>query len=356
MTSGCCDGAAAKKRRLAVLAFLRFALLVVLGWSAIAPPNATIAQIYSEADLKPDAVRLRNAAIKIYELGLKPSLTAEEKKAIGDFSFNFPMPRKGDELLNFAATTDGRFLIMPVMSLRALEDMATAYAWLYHNKMSLSTIDLYYAMLRYRGADVFPGGQLPKILDALGIPADAYKTSKAVDELSLRLRNDAFAFVIAHELGHIRYRHKPVSAISAQQARADESESDRFALDLLGRTGTAPLGAALFFQAQIYSLLHRHEFRSDDDWQKYVTLRMTHPLSVDRIKSMADYIEGPFLRARPTEIGLWLDIAARLRQMTGIMEDLDLARCVVMVAREADPAILKPRRGVESEEMLKRCR
>ncbi len=333
-----------------------FAAFLIAAFSGlVAVSSGTSAQIYSKADLDPDAVRLRNAVIKIYEIGLKPSLTSEEKDALGDFSFNFPMPRKGDELLNFAATTDGRFLVMPVMSLRALEDLTTAYAWLYHNKYSLSTIDLYFAMLRYRDPKDFPGGKFPKIMDALGVPKDAYKTSKKVDELSLSLRNEAFAFIIAHELGHIRFRHNPIKDITPKQAQDDESESDRFALELFKRTGTPALGPMLFFQAQVYALLHRHEFRTDDEWLKYVTLRMTHPLSVERIKAMADFIEGPLLKSRPKETGLWLDIAGKFRQMTRIMEDVELARCIVKVAKEADPAILKPRRGVEAAEMMKRC-
>ena len=321
----------------------------------VAISSVASAQIYSKADLDAEAVRLRNAVIKIYEIGLKPSLTPEEKSALGDFQFNFPMPRRSDGLLNFAATTDGRYLIMPLMSLKALEDLTTAYAWLYHNKYSLSTIDLYFAMLRYRDPKDFPGGHFPKIMDALGVPKDAYKTSKKVDELSLSLRNEAFAFIIAHELGHIRFRHKPIKDISAKQAQADESESDRFALELFKRTGTPALGPMLFFQAQVYALLHRHEFRTDDEWLKHVSLRMTHPLSVERIKAMADFIEGPLIQSRPKETGLWLDIAGKFREMTRIMEDVELARCIVKVAKNADPSILKPRRGVEAAEMMKRC-
>src|SRR4029453_7373226 len=40
-------------------------------------------------------------------------------------------------------------VVMPILSLKVVEDMATAYAWLYQNGMSLGTIDLYFAMLRH---------------------------------------------------------------------------------------------------------------------------------------------------------------------------------------------------------------
>jgi hypothetical protein len=47
------------------------------------------------------------AVIKIYEIGIKPSLTEAEKKAIGDFEFRFPYPKGNDELMNFYATPTG---------------------------------------------------------------------------------------------------------------------------------------------------------------------------------------------------------------------------------------------------------
>ncbi|NJM35673.1 MAG: hypothetical protein HC850_14335 [Rhodomicrobium sp.] len=241
------------------------------------------------------------------------------------------------------------------MSLKALEDLTTAYAWLYHQKMSLSTIDLYFTMLRHREPKDFPGGKHPPILKALGVPDNALKNPK-IDELSLSLRNEAFAFIIAHELGHIRFRHKPLSDITPEEAQKDETQSDQFALDVLARTGTPPLGAVLFFQAQIYSLKHRAEFNSDEAFRKYVTLTMTHPLSIERIKAMTAYIQGPLARSRPKETAVWQGIAMQLGQIAAIMEDVELARCVIKVAKEADVSILQPRKAVEAAEMMRLCR
>ncbi len=331
------------------------ALIIVAVIGLPGTPSAAEAEIYSQAELRKDEVRLRNAVFRIYSIGLEPSLTGAERDAIGDVDFRFPYPEEKDVLLNFAATTDGRFLLMPLLSLKALEDLTIAYAWLYHRGLSLSTIDLYFTMLRYHDPKDFPGGKFPPILKALGVPADALKDPK-VDDLSLRLRNEAFAFVIAHELGHIRFRHRPLDEITAEQAQHDEADADRFGLDLLGRTGTPALGAVLFFQAQIYGLLHHSEFRSEREWRDYVKSKMTHPLSVERIKAMAAYMVGPLARSRPAEAAIWTGIAGQLLQAVAIMEDDDLARCVVRVAKAADPSILKPREGVESAQMLARCR
>jgi hypothetical protein len=335
--------------------FCTVILLILIACPAIAAHPA-LAQIYSEADVAGDAVRLRNAVHKLYALGIKPVLTPGEIRALGDFEFDFPLSKDGDDILDFSATTDGRYLQMPVMSLKALEDLATAYAWLTENRKSLGTIDLYFAMLRYRDPSAFAGGRHPKPLDALGVPADAYKTSKTVDDISLRLRNEAFAFIMAHELGHIRFRHRPVNELTARQARADEVEADRFALDIFARTGTGVLGPILYFQAQVYRLVHRHEYASDAQWRDYVKSAMTHPVSLERIKEMIGFIEGPLIRARPGEVRFWRQTATMLQGIAHTLEDIDLGRCIVRVAKAADPAILKPRAGAEAAEIMRRCR
>ena len=330
------------------------AILATLSLLAASP--AARGQLYTAADLEPDAARLKSVVHKIYSIGFKPVLTREELARLGEFQFDFPLPRGNDDALNFAATTDGRYLIMPLMSLKFLEDMTTAYAWLFQNGMSLSTIDLYFAMLRYREPARFPGGRPPKILDALGVPHDAYKTSKQVDEMSLALRNEAIAFVIAHELGHILYRHKPVDQLTSRQALADEMQSDRFALDLMKRTSTPPFGPLLFFQGQLYMLLHRHEFPDEEAWQRYIQNRMTHPISIDRMKAMANFMRDEFPEVRPTERSTWQDIGNTFLTHTDTMADLGIARCIIRIAKEADLAILKPRKTVEAEEIQARCR
>lgn len=334
----------------------RYAYLLLLLLSVFAAlPAVAAPDIYSRAELETEAVRLRNAVIRIYEIGLKASLTAEEKRAIGDFEFIFPSPKDGGHGSDFAATTDGRFLIMPLAALKGLEDLATAFAWRYEQRQLLSAIDLYFTMLRFRDRKDFPGGKYPTIMDALSVPKDAYRIDKKVDDLSLRLRNGALAFIIAHELGHIRFKHKPVAQIGALQSQRDETEADRFALDLFARTKTAALGAVVFFQSQIYSLPHRHEYPSEDDWRKHVASVMTHPLSVDRIRAMADHMEGPLARSISNETVHWREMGALTRGLVNIMMDDELARCVVRLAKDADPAILRPRGGAEGAGLTMGC-
>ena len=259
-----------------------------------------LSTVYPRSVLEKDRKRLETAVRKLFRIGLEPSLNAKEKKALSHVQFHFPYPRPKDYPLNFYAfAKDGRaVVVMPVLSLKMLEDLTTAYAWLHENGYSLSTIDLYFAMLRHRAKADFPGRKYLPPLQALGIPANALDDPK-VDANSLSFRNEAFAFILLHELGHVLFKHKGYDEITKAQARADEVQSDRFALDVLGRTGTPPLGAVFFFQAQFYSLPHRGLFKSEAAWEKYMNKAATHPLTGDRLSELARYVDGTLAESRP---------------------------------------------------------
>lgn len=337
-------------------AWIARVLYLFIACSAAAPCWADVSAMYPRSELDNAAPRLTAAVTKIYDLGVKPHLTREELSRLRAFGFHFPLPSPGDEVLNFYANDAGGkpIVVMPILSLKVVEDMATTYAWLYQNGMSLATIDLYFAMLRHKPKRDLPEGKYPPLLATLGIPANALKDAQ-IDQLSLSFRNQAFAFVLVHELGHILHKHRDYDTISKAQARADEAEADRFALDVLARTQTAPLGAILFFQAQVYSHPHRGEFADRQAWEQYLLTTSTHPLTVDRIAAMGDYIEGPLVRGRVKETAVWSSIAVKLRAMVRIMEDEPLQRCTARVAAAADLSILKPRKDIPREEFARIC-
>jgi hypothetical protein len=339
-----------------VVPWIGLVLCLIIACSAAPPCSADVSSMYPRSELEAAAPRLTAAVTKIYDLGVKPHLTPDEQSKLRDFGFRFPLPSPGDEMLNFYASDAGGnpIVVMPILSLKVVEDMATAYAWLYQNGMSLGTIDLYFAMLRHKPKSALPGGKYPPLLAALGIPPNALQDAK-IDQLSLSFRNQAFAFVLVHELGHMLYKHKGYDAITKAQARADEAEADRFALDVLARTQTAPLGAILFFQAQVYSHPHRGEFVDRQAWQQYLLTTSTHPLTVDRIAAMADCIEGPLVRGRVKETAVWSSIVVKLRAMIRIMEDEPLQRCTARVAGAADLSILKPRKDIPWEKFARIC-
>jgi Peptidase family M48 len=339
-----------------VVAWIAIVLCLFIACSAVAPCSADVSSMYPRSELDNAAPRLTAAVTKIYDLGVKPHLTPDELSRLRDFGFHFPLPSPSDEVLNFYANDAGSkpIVVMPILSLKVVEDMATAYAWLYQNGMSLGTIDLYFAMLRHKRKVDLPEGKYPPLLATLGIPTNALEDPK-IDQLSLSFRNQAFAFVLVHELGHILHKHKGYDVITKAQARADEAEADRFALDVLARTQTAPLGAILFFQAQVYSHPHRGEFVDRQTWQQYLLTASTHPLTVDRIAAMGDYIEGPLVRGRVKETSVWSSIVVKLRAMIRVMEDEPLQRCMARVAAAAVLSVLKPRKHIPREEFERIC-
>lgn len=83
---------------------------------------------------------------------------------------------------------------------------------------------------------------------------------------------------------------------------------------------------------------------------------MSHPLSVERIKDMAAYMEGPLARGRPIEAAISQGIGMQLRQVVAVLEDVDLARCVVRYAKTAELSVLEPRQKVDEAGMLAKCR
>ena len=147
---------------------------------------ADLSEMYTRDTLQKDAMRLRTAVGKIYNLGIKPNLTATERDELGEIEFRFPMAKTGDNPLNFYAYRDGRkaIVVMPVLSLKLLKDLTTAYAWVQINDLLHSPIDLYYSALRHRPLSKFPENRYPDVLSAHDIPQDAYE-QHGVESLSL---------------------------------------------------------------------------------------------------------------------------------------------------------------------------
>lgn len=222
--------------------FYRFFLI----WFVVAPTAAAakdLSNLYYTAKLAQEKPRFERRINEIFAKGIWPKLTRDEKRVLRGVTFEFPLVGMNHDPMDYYSGKRGgqRFVAMPVLSLMFLEDLSTAYAWLYVRKYSLETIDEYVTMLKYKKSADFPDSRYLPPLKALQIPSNALADRK-VDELSLRFRNSAFAFILLHELGHIYYGHRGYRGITTAQARINEHNADRFALDILHRTSTIPMG------------------------------------------------------------------------------------------------------------------
>ena len=313
-------------------------------------PQAAL--MYSEAKLAREQARFESRFEEMYTKWIWPKLSAQEKRKLKNVRFDYPLIGEvtGGPMDYYAGPgADGTPTVtMPIFSLLFLEDLATAYAWLYIRGYSLETIDEYVTMLNYKQPSDFPGRRLPSPLEALQIPDDALK-DETVDRLSLRFRNSAYAFLLGHELGHIFYGHRGYNGVSMAHARSNETEADRFAIDLMARTETIPMGAVLFFQALVYYMPSKGKFfaeranASERDWERYLQRKMTHPLTANRLLqiTMGLYNSARRYGADQTIVR---SMAAALEKVVAILEDEDLQGCMAVVGHRSVVSDLAPRR------------
>jgi hypothetical protein len=282
-----------------------------------------------------------------------------DSRAVAAARIKLPMPDGPRSPLNFYSSPSCPTVNLPLFSLLFLEDLTTAYAWLYSKNYSLETIDEYLAMLHFKPAEAFPGERYSAPLAALGVPAEAWK-EPAVGELGLRFRNSAVAFILAHELGHIALHHRGYGGISREEARRNEGAADAFALAVMAHTKTIPMGAVLFFQAQAYTMpslgLYKAQGRSVEDWDKAMRDEITHPLTPDRLSAIAVSLSRQAVQeSGPAERETLGFIATRLAKLAQDLGDVDLQQCMAVAAARADPAELRPRRAGQTARFLSKC-
>jgi hypothetical protein len=331
------------------------ALLVAMVSTSVAAQD--VAKMYDRAAVAREQARLQSRIREIYVKAFEPSLTPEERRALSGVTFEAPIdgdPHYGDHdpVIGYYSHSGTRVVTMPAISLLFFEELCVAIAWLQVHGYRLETVEEYAAMLKYRDARAF-GGRYATPLEALGIPAGAVRDPK-VNDLSLRFRNSGYAFILAHELGHIRYRHPGNRGVPVAVSQANEKQADQFGLDLMRRTSTIPMGALLYFQAGLYYFDNRADYPSDAEWQAHLSRTATHPLTVDRLEGLSRSVSAlaeDFARGQPTRAGAidttrW--IGDRFAEFAAFLKDPDLQRAIRAKAERSSVISLKPRREPET--------
>ena len=95
------------------------------------------------------------------------------------------------------------------------------------------------------------------------------------------------------------------------------------------------------FLAQAYSLAHRGQFATEEEWIDFMRERNHHPLTTDRIRALARYHEGPLSKTRPTERAIWRDIAALQKSAADILDDRQQQDCIARIGETGDITRLK---------------
>lgn len=290
--------------------------------------------LYSNSELQQSKPRYEKRIQQLYKLGLWDFLEGREKRALSGVDIQLPL--RGDHPLDVYAYSKRRpTVVFPISSLKFIEDLCLAYAWRYVNRYSLEPIDEYLAMLKYKSARDFPGGKYPPPLKALGVPAKVWEKDKKVDDLSLNFRNTAWAFILAHELAHLRFRHIGNQGVKPIHSQQNEKEADAFAVDLLSRSDTIPMGMILWFQASVGYFPNRADYKTEAEYQKWRTQKATHPINPERLRNLGVLLNqkaGGSLDPGHAEIMRF--IGGKLVGMGDILSEPDMqrliARCAVL--------------------------
>lgn len=292
--------------------------------------------VYDAPKLAAERARLERRAGDLWQKIYDKLLTTDERAALQQARLAFPTLSPDGSLLNFYADSRQGIVHLPIHSLLLLEDACTAYAWLYSKGYSAITFNEYAAMLKHRG------GGLPPPLKALGIPDDAL-SDQQTDELSLRFRNSAWAYVLAHEMGHVLHRHPGNRAVAADVSRTHERQADKFALQVLRRDRQIPMGAILFFQMTAFiASPGRFDFSTAEEWQKALRAA-THPVTSDRVSALAEGLRdgaGQYGASRDIAV----DVADKLKKLAAEMDDRDWQLYFRRIGERAPLATLRPRR------------
>lgn len=318
----------------------------VLVAMALAAGHASAANLFAEMYDPQELTRLQ----AIYSRGwldnfnnvFLPAMTPEERAGVG--AARFRMEVKVPEREPFGFYSDGETVTASAASIKFLDDLSVATAWLDLNNYTLQTISDYLLMLRTRHSrgDM---SRPPKPLAALCIPNDALSDSR-VNERANRIFDSIVVFVFLHEYGHVFHRHPGNLGVSPQVSRANEEAADRFALDLLARVGEVPLGVTVFFSVAAQLAENRADYGTDAEFKKALATR-THPLSPARLQSFAKHLTAAshsYAKGfRANGQGEALSVSLQVSQFALLLSDQGIQRLSAQIGRTTELVDLAPR-------------
>jgi len=311
------------------------AVIVALPGAAAA---ADLSNLYDQSTLEYWQGRYSTSTQRTLDLILKNNPAYRERLA--GVQLALPLFAEGADrgnALQFWSTYPSQPTVhLPVLSLKFLDDLSTAYAWLDVNGYAVETVSNYVAMVAYRRPADFPGQRFPQPLTAL-IPNDGNPLgNQRVNDLSLAILVSARAFIIGHELGHIYYTHVPYQALPADtraaKSQSNEIQADQFGLELLRSTGLPPLGMILYFMAAA-------------NWDP--STPTTHPLTGDRLKALAQQLHSNadgFAHGDPSELARVEFVAQGLATIADDLELPDVRTSPAIVGPRTDLGSLRPHR------------
>jgi hypothetical protein len=232
--------------------------------------------LYDQASLQNQQPRFRRQVDTVIAQEIEPFLTVEQAHTLSQVQVDLP-PTAGPEPNPFDFySASPAHITLPLLTVAFLDDLAEAYSWLWANHCSSQTVDQYLGMLRNRLPADFPDRRYPSPLMALHIPANS-SGNPAVAKMTERVRTTTLSFILLHQFGHLSYRTAAEeSALKHDHIDGNEELADAFALEVMKKNSETPAGLLLLIHGMMYLPS---------------TPPKNHPLTTQRLKTMADYLD-----------------------------------------------------------------
>jgi len=255
-------------------------------WNATTAKSSDYSKMYARQELIKSSKIYSDNLRGVWEHDLLGRLTRSEQKQARNIKLNLPLLGQNKYPFDYYANPLRREVFIPIFSVKFLDDMAIAIAWLERHGCSSEAALDYVGAIRYQPQSKH---RFVPPLVALGIPDDALEDA-FVNDVSGKILKSAIYFLMAHELAHVIYQHKGYKQITSRQAQQQEKESDAFALNLMRRIGVPPAGMAPFFAMASRFESAPGDFDSLSKYEDYLRDRLTHPLTSARLLSIAQKI------------------------------------------------------------------
>jgi len=320
---------------------LLYLLLCLLPVTAFA--GNALSSIYDEQTLRTWKGKYKNLRWN-FEKKILATLTPAERRQLGSIRLELPLRAAGDYAGNLLVfyTADSQ-VILPIQSVKFLDDLVLAWVWYQERAESTQKILDYIAMLKYRKPSELGERHFPPPLVALNVPVDPWKRDKRVDNIALNMLTTGIYWIMAHEAGHLYYRHPGYGQpLSFEQAQLNEISADRFANEIMRRLHIEPLGMANYFLFMAYLSPNRTDFSSEQGWRDYRRRQAAHIPGADRLKLLASELKSSLANYAATEMDIPGSIRRlqktvnRLYRAANIIEDPDKQRSIATRAQAMD--------------------
>jgi hypothetical protein len=260
-------------------------VLLLMGYAALAQAADTL-EVYDTNTLqKANQIYSENLRL-VWNEDLLSRLTDSERQAAENVKLNLPLMGDHRSPFDYHSIPGTREITIPIMSVKFFDDLAIAEAWFVRKECAVAPVSDYVGILRYQGSSLSPGTRFPSPLNALGIPQNALSDA-FVNDVSGKTLKSAIYFLMAHELGHVIYQHKPYTMISRQESQAQEIQADEFALNIMRRISVPPVGIVLFFTVCSRVEPAPGDYANPQDYDNIIRKSLTHPLTSQRLMAIS---------------------------------------------------------------------